>query len=64
MLETASESEDEIRSSESREEHEVGANTAELFIGKDGTEWSSLPPNAQGRPSASNTIKSRVNAVL
>ena len=41
ILETASEFDDEIVSSESIEESKDG----DLFIGKDGTEWSSIPPN-------------------
>jgi len=38
ILETGSESDDEIASNKSTEESEDG----DLFIGKDGTEWSSI----------------------
>ena len=59
-METASESDEEIASSESTEESEDG----DLFIGKDGTGWSSISPNLQGRNSARNIIRGKVNAVI
>lgn len=64
VLETASELEDEIGSITPNEDDGDGANTSDLFIGKDGTEWSSKPPNAQGRTSARNIIRGKVNAVV
>jgi len=59
-LETAPESDNEITSSESTEESEDG----DLFIGKDGTGWSSISPNLQGRTSARNIIQGKVNAAI
>ena len=60
ILETASESDEEIASSESTEESEDG----DLFIGKNGPEWSSMPPNLQGRTLARNIIRGKINAVI
>jgi len=59
ILETGSESDYEIASRESTEESEDG----DLFIGKDGSEWSSISPNLQGRTSARHIIRGKVNAV-